>query len=123
MYILEKQGEAALPEAEAALTGAEREGALIAQRISRLIGTPFYDARRRFRPLQYRDFVVLTRTRAPIPAIEDMLSRAGIPAYADVAGGYFDALEVKIALSLLRVIDNRRRDLELSRRCARRWSV
>ena len=113
VHILEKpDGEASGPEAE--LTSGEREGALIARRIAQLVGTPYYDARRGCeRPLEYRDFVVLTRTRAAMKPVESMLTLAGIPVYADASGGYFDALEVELAVSLLRVIDNRRRDLEL----------
>jgi len=113
IHILEKpDGEASGPEAD--LTSGEREGALIARRISQLVGTPYYDARRGCeRPLEYRDFVVLTRTRAAMKPVEKMLTLAGIPVYADASGGYFDALEVELAVALLRVIDNRRRDLEL----------
>jgi ATP-dependent helicase/nuclease subunit A len=114
VHILEKPDEDALPSGEAELSNAEREGAVIAARIADLVGSPCYDARaKRVRPLEYRDFVVLVRTRAPIPAIERMLTRAGIPAYADIAGGYFDALEVELALCLIGAVDNRRRDLEL----------
>ena len=114
VHILEKPG-VELPDGpEAEFSGGEREGAVIAGRIAGLVGTPYFDARRGgFRPLEYRDFVVLVRTRAAIPAVEAMLSRAGLPVYADVAGGYFGALEVELAVALLRVIDNRRRDLEL----------
>ncbi len=113
VHILEKpEGECEGEEAD--FTGGEREGALIAARIAALVGTPFFDARRGCqRPLEYRDFVVLTRTRGAIPAVESMLTRAGIPVYADVSGGYFDSLEVELAVALLRVIDNRRRDVEL----------
>ncbi len=113
LHILEKP-DAETDTSEAEFTGGEREGAVIASSIRRLMGTLYFDARKGvWRPLEYRDFVVLVRTRAPIPAIEAMLNRAGIPVYADVSGGYFGALEVTLAISLLRVIDNRRRDLEL----------
>jgi ATP-dependent helicase/nuclease subunit A len=113
LHILEKpDAEAEGDEAE--LTAGEREGQLIAARILKLVGTPTFDARKgRERPLEYRDFVVLVRTRAAIQPVESMLTRVGIPVYADIAGGYFDALEVELALALLRVIENRRRDLEL----------
>ena len=115
LHILEKpDGEAELEGEEADFTFSEREGALIAARIARLVGTPYYDARGGVtRPLEYRDFVVLARTRAALPAVEVMLARAGIPVYTDASGGYFDALEVMMALALLHVIDNHRRDLEL----------
>lgn len=34
------------------------------------------------------------------------LSREGIPVYAELTGGYFDAIEVQIFLNLLAIIDN-----------------
>lgn len=114
LHILEKPDTEPQQGEEAEFTNAEREGAVIASRIRSLLGAPYFDARGgAFRPLEYRDFVVLVRTRAAIPAMEAMLTRFGLPVYADVAGGYFDALEVELAIALLRVIDNRRRDLEL----------
>ena len=41
------------------------------------------------------------------------LSKEGIPAYVDIASGYFDAVEIKIILSLLQIIDNPRQDIPL----------
>jgi ATP-dependent helicase/nuclease subunit A len=41
------------------------------------------------------------------------LTIEGIPAYADVATGYFDAVEVQTVLSLLQIIDNPRQDIPL----------
>jgi ATP-dependent helicase/nuclease subunit A len=114
LHILEKPDIELQEGDEAEFTNAEREGAVIASRIRSLLGAPYFDARGgAFRPLEYRDFVVLVRTRAAVPAVEAMLTRFGIPVYADVAGGYFGVLEVELAIALLRVIDNRRRDLEL----------
>ncbi len=114
LHILERPDAEAAESEEAELTAGEREGQTIAARILKLVGTPTFDARKGCeRPLEYRDFVVLVRTRAAIQPVESMLTQAGIPVYADVAGGYFDAVEVELALALLRVIENRRRDLEL----------
>ncbi|MEA5064794.1 MAG: UvrD-helicase domain-containing protein, partial [Eubacteriales bacterium] len=96
----------------AELSKAEREGALVAARIRALLleTLPAGDARRPVRP---RDIAVIARTRSALAACERMLREAGIPAYADVDGGYFDALEVRIMLSLLELIENRRRDYPL----------
>ncbi len=88
------------------LTQAEREGLMIAGEIKRLMaqdGT-----------LRYRDFAILTRQGASaFSALTPMLIAEGIPAYADGGGGYFDSLEVRLTLSLLRLIDNFRRDEDL----------
>ncbi len=66
------------------------------------------------RPASFRDFCVLLRS-ANRPAHEYVreLSSLGIPAWADTAGGFFEAYEIGIALSLLRVIDNPAQDIPL----------
>ncbi|MDL2206127.1 helicase-exonuclease AddAB subunit AddA [Eubacteriales bacterium OttesenSCG-928-N13] len=93
----------------------ECEGIWIANRIRQLMQSEqTYDGKlNAWRPYRYSDFAVLVRTRAPMNTLEQMLSRAGIPVYADVGSGYLDRLEVKVLLSLLTIIENRRRDLEL----------
>ncbi|HCW80944.1 MAG TPA: helicase-exonuclease AddAB subunit AddA [Ruminococcaceae bacterium] len=66
------------------------------------------------RPASYSDFCVLLRS-ANRPAHEYVreLTALGIPAWADTAGGFFEAYEVGIALSLLQVIDNPDQDIPL----------
>lgn len=66
------------------------------------------------RPATYRDFCVLLRSAnkyAPEYAKELQLN--AVPAWADTAGGFFEAAEVKVMLSLLRVIDNPIQDIPL----------
>ncbi len=93
---------------------AEVEALIAARRISELVGTPTWDVKKGvFRPLQYRDFVLLTRQARDVAArMLAVLKREGIPAYADVSGGYLDVMEVRVAVALLRLIENRRRDVE-----------
>ncbi len=98
----------------AQLTRAEREGAWIARRIKQLLGAPYYDAREGAqRSLRPRDFVVLVRARSAMAAIERALKAESVPVYVDAADGYLGAIEVRVALALLQVIENRRRDAEL----------
>lgn len=93
---------------------AEQEASLAVSRIAALMGQDTYDARAgQTRPLRPRDFAVLVRTRAGMGAVEQLLNVSGIPAYADAAGGFFDALEVRLALALFRLIENHRRDVDL----------
>ncbi len=83
----------------------EREAWVIARRIELLhtAGTPF------------RDIVILLRSLAHrAPLMIRALSRMGVPVHADVAGGFFDALEVNDCLSLLAVLDNAQQDLPLA---------
>ncbi|MGI6239430.1 MAG: UvrD-helicase domain-containing protein [Christensenellales bacterium] len=88
------------------LSAAEREGLMIAGEIKRMMAE---DA-----SLRYRDFAILTRQGArAFSALIPMLVSEGIPAYADGGAGYFDALEVRLALALLRLIDNLHSDEDL----------
>lgn len=66
------------------------------------------------RPAQYRDIVILLRSMTQAPVIVDELKKQGIPVYAEVSQGYFEAIEIKIMMSLLKVIDNPRQDIPLA---------
>ena len=64
--------------------------------------------------LRYRDFAILTRSKAaPFAAMLPVLLAEGIPAYADGAAGFFESLEITWTLSMLRLIANGRSDVEL----------
>ncbi len=93
---------------------AETEALLVAKRIRSLRGKMIWDGKKGvMRPLQWRDFVILTRqARDVAQQMLSVLRREGIPAYADVSGGYLDVMEVQLALALLRIVENRRRDAE-----------
>ncbi|GGG10764.1 helicase-exonuclease AddAB subunit AddA [Paenibacillus abyssi] len=67
------------------------------------------------RPVAWRDIVILLRaTQQWAPILIEELQAFGIPAYAELNSGYFDATEVEIMLSLLRVIDNPYQDIPLA---------
>ncbi|WP_042224591.1 helicase-exonuclease AddAB subunit AddA [Oceanobacillus manasiensis] len=66
------------------------------------------------RDMQYRDVVILLRSMTWAPTITDELKKQGIPVYAEISTGYFEAIEVKIMISLLKVIDNPRQDIPLA---------
>lgn len=105
-------------EAAAELKTAQLEARWIAQQLHLLREKEFqvYDGKRREnRPLQWRDVVILLRaTQQWAPVIIEELQAAGIPAYAELSSGYFDAVEVETMLSLLRVIDNPYQDIPLA---------
>ncbi|MBM7579788.1 helicase-exonuclease AddAB subunit AddA [Jeotgalibacillus terrae] len=78
-------------------------------------GRQIYDVKKKlYRPLEYRDIVILTRSMTWTPDIMDEFRQAGIPLYADLSSGYFDATEVAIMVSLLKVIDNPIQDIPLA---------
>lgn len=93
----------------------EAEAQLAARRINQLVGTIFYDTKAcKYRPLEYRDMVVLMRTvRQQTDVYLEAFTAAGIPVYTDVDSGYFATLEISIMVNLLRLIDNKRQDLPL----------
>ncbi|MFZ3578656.1 helicase-exonuclease AddAB subunit AddA [Virgibacillus sp. DJP39] len=66
------------------------------------------------RDFQYRDAVILMRSMTWTPTIVDELKKLGIPVYAELSTGYFEAIEIKVMLSLLKVIDNPRQDIPLA---------
>lgn len=66
------------------------------------------------RDMQYRDIVILQRSMTWAPTIVDELKKQGISVYAELSTGYFEAIEVKMMISLLKVIDNPRQDIPLA---------
>lgn len=100
------------------LSALEREARVVARRLREMLdgGVTVWDGRREeYRPLACRDVAVLLRSPSGRASVfVDNLRRAGIPAYAREATGYFAATEVATILSLLAVIDNPRQDIALA---------
>ncbi len=96
------------------MSKAQAEALAAAQIIRELVGQPTYDVKQKvWRPMRYRDIAILTRQARNVAGpIMETLRREGIPAYADLAGGYTEVMEVRVALSLLALCDNMRRDVE-----------
>ena len=68
-----------------------------------------------FRPMEWRDIVLLKRSiSGSASCMIDLLRREGIPAYAEEKSGYFGAMEVQFVLSLLQIIDNPEQDLPMA---------
>lgn len=101
---------------------AQLEARAIARRISQLTGmnggSPLliYDKNlKMMRPVNYGDIVILLRSaRIWTPLMIEELRMEGIPAYGDLNKGYFQATEVEIALSLLKIVDNPQQDIPLA---------
>ncbi|WP_421385402.1 helicase-exonuclease AddAB subunit AddA [Bacillus salacetis] len=101
---------------EADLEKSVVEARYMARKIKELIseGKQVYDAKAgRHRKLQYRDIVILLRSMPWAPEIMEEFKKHGIPIYANLSSGYFEATEVAIMLSLLKVIDNPYQDIPL----------
>jgi len=111
-------------EPEEDLDAVQMEARLIASRIKEIVdGSPgkgpgllIYDNdRKAYRAATYRDIAVLMRaTTGYANSFLEEFRQAGVPAYAELATGYFDTTEVETILSLLKVIDNPRQDVPLA---------
>ena len=68
----------------------------------------------KYRDAKYKDIVILMRATSQWSGIfTDELINMGIPAYADAGNGYFDTIEIKTVISLLKIIDNPMQDIPL----------
>ncbi len=65
------------------------------------------------RACHFGDFAILLRNKKHARVWAQTLSEQGISCYAQASGGYFDAIEVKLIMSFLSVLDNRRQDIPL----------
>jgi ATP-dependent helicase/nuclease subunit A len=116
-------GEAGEELAPEDLSAIEREATVIAGRILELMGQApnsvhrtVWDAKLgAYRPLQYRDIVILLRSvKTRMTPVLEVLRRFGIPAYGATSTGFYGSLEVGWLLSALSAIDNPRRELDFA---------
>ncbi|MFB4165881.1 helicase-exonuclease AddAB subunit AddA [Alteribacillus sp. JSM 102045] len=69
---------------------------------------------KQMRNITYRDIVILMRSMPWASTIMEEFKKEGLPVYAELSGGYFQAVEINIMLSLLQVIDNPNQDIPLA---------
>ena len=94
----------------------EGQVALIGQRIQELMTTKteiFDRETSEKRPVEYRDIALLVPTRKNNLVIIDMFKKMGIPVVVNDAESYFQTTEIRIMMSLLRIIDNPYQDIPL----------
>jgi ATP-dependent helicase/nuclease subunit A len=99
------------------LETAQLEARAMAKKIKQLIQGKFQIYDRKIgttRNITYRDIVILLRSMPWAPQIMEEFKQQGIPIYAELNTGYFEATEVSIMLSLLKVIDNPFQDIPLA---------
>lgn len=98
--------------------GFKAEATFIVQRIKKLMDSRplVYDKESRaYRPLKWRDIVVLTRTvKEKGQILSDAMRAAAIPVYSSDETGYFQAAEIRVMVSLLQIIDNPQQDIPLA---------
>ncbi|MGL5379398.1 helicase-exonuclease AddAB subunit AddA [Clostridium sp.] len=131
LHILEKDGsksnsfeeefEASEEEEEEELDSITLEARIVANRINQLLnptdGKIFKVIDKgtgEYRPLRYKDIVILLRaTKNWSEIFLDELGYAGIPVYADTGSGYFESIEIRTIMSLLKIIDNPMQDVPM----------
>ncbi|MBE5932198.1 MAG: helicase-exonuclease AddAB subunit AddA [Lachnospiraceae bacterium] len=98
----------------------ELEAHMIAGRIKELVsedaGMYVYDENAKmYRKASYKDIVILTRSMKGVgEQFYNVLNSYGIPTYVSDPKGYFDAVEIKVVMSLLGVVDNSKQDIPLA---------
>lgn len=101
----------------AELEQSQLEARVIAEKVKELLETnqEVYDAKQKaYRPIRYKDMVILLRSMTWAPQIMEELKQYNIPTYANLTTGYFESTEVDIMMSLLKVIDNPYQDIPLA---------
>lgn len=110
-------------EGQMSLTGRQCQAALIAERIKQMVSGnagkaefQIFDTKLNdYRDVKYGDIVVLLRS--PSQRINDyvkILRLYGVPVSSSGAEGYFEATEFTDMLSILKLLDNPQRDIELA---------
>ncbi|GKX30853.1 ATP-dependent helicase/nuclease subunit A [Vallitalea longa] len=95
------------------------EAKVIADRIKKMVNpeNPYfiYDKKLgEYRKAMFKDIVILMRSTSSLAeTFVNELINYDVPAYTDATSGYFDTIEVKTVLSLLKIIDNPRQDIPL----------
>lgn len=98
----------------------ELEAHMIAGRIKQLVDkeTGMFvldEETKSYRPASYRDIVILVRSMKNVgEKFYNVLNSYGIPVYVSDPKGYFDAVEVRVVMSMLSVVDNSRQDIPLA---------
>jgi ATP-dependent helicase/nuclease subunit A len=119
----EKEEVESIDENLGVVTSRQRQAAMIAQRIRQIVGADtgkaefqIYDKDKGcLRDVQYRDIVILMRSLAKkANDYVEVLRLAGVPVSCQATAGYFQATEITDMLSLLKVLDNPQRDIELT---------
>jgi ATP-dependent helicase/nuclease subunit A len=101
--------------------GINLEARIIAKRIKKLLSRDEQETFNvldketgEYRPVTYKDIVIMLRaTKNWSEIFLDELGSQGIPVYSDTGSGYFESIEIRTIMSLLKVIDNPMQDVPL----------
>lgn len=99
------------------LDNQDKEIAFIVEKIQELVAQKkkVQEPDGTFREIMWRDIVILLRSTAGKGSrMVEALRAANIPAYAEEKTGYFSAIEIKLLIALLQIIDNPEQDLPMA---------
>lgn len=117
----EKESDNVEAEEQEDIDSVNLEGRIVARRIKDLMSANTENTFKvldketgQYRALRYKDIVILLRaTKDWSEGLLDELGAEGIPAYADTGSGYFESIEIRTIISLLKVIDNPMQDVPM----------
>lgn len=130
LHIIDKSGNEAEEIVEEELQESEEEeevdaisleAKLVSKRIKELFEVKdgkrfkvFDKETKEYRDVKYKDIVILLRaTKNWSEIFLDELGAEGIPVYADTGSGYFESIEIRTIMSLLKIIDNPLQDVPM----------
>lgn len=93
----------------------EAEAIYISNKIKNILKAKIFDSTiGEYRNIKYSDIVILLRTTKKwADTYYELLNSQGIPVHAESKSGYFDTLEIRLILQLLKVIDNLYQDIPI----------
>ena len=104
-------------EEQAHIEKAELEAKFVADRIKKIKQENYYvydKKKKNYRPIEYRDIVILLRATTGIaPIYEKALAEEQIPVFTDTGEDYLDSIEIQTIMSVLKIIDNPLQDIPL----------
>lgn len=111
----DEEYDAEIDEEIAELEKTELEARVTAKLAAERLGQNIYDSKAEaVRSVGFGDIAILLRgTKGSADIYAQALREQGIPSYIDAGEGYFETMEIEVFMNLLRVIDNRRRDIPL----------
>ena len=92
------------------------EAKFVAKKLEELLNSGYmvYDRKKGYRPITYKDIVILLRTTTNVaPIYEKELSELNIPVFSDASAEYLDSVEIQTIMSVLKVINNPLQDIAL----------
>ena len=101
---------------EILLEKTEIEAKFVAKKIKELMKSKYkiYDKTLGYRNIQYKDIAILLRTTSSVANIyEKELLNLELPSFSDSGSSYFEEIEIKTIIAVLKIIDNPNNDIPL----------